>query len=213
MSFSPRIILSQRWHSGRNANAEFLSVSSSGKYVPDFDPSLARANGENQPDRTKTPSGRPRESRSLQEYRRHVSCVVTIARTRLPARNGTTTRWEDRTEPPVSRQSFESAIRARCPVLQPHPCGLRNHATHTVRTIHKRSDRVNLPWWKYSPMSSRNVDRFLERRKLMILAVVARVWDVLVATVESVCTSRQGIWAGKEKKPTRKHHSRSPPLP
>ena len=42
-------------------------------------------------------------------------------------------------------------------------------------------------------MSSRNVDRFLDGSKLMILAVVPWVCNVLVAPVESGRTSSQGI--------------------
>ena len=49
-------------------------------------------------------------------------------------------------------------------------------------------------------MSSRNEDRFLERSKLMILAVVARVCDVPVALVESECTKKRVNWEGKGKK-------------
>ena len=116
MSFSPRIILSQRWHSGRNASAEFLA-----SLVREDSSRPRSAAGPsqplNQPDRTKTPrvsSGEP------------ISAGVSSARSR------------------------------------------------------------------------RSVDRFPEGRKLMILAVVPRVYDVPVATVEAAWARNRGEWVKRK---------------
>ena len=48
-------------------------------------------------------------------------------------------------------------------------------------------------------MSSRNVDRFPERRKLMILAVVVRVCDVRVVMVESECPNNREFWVERKR--------------
>jgi hypothetical protein len=100
---------------------------------------------------------------------------------------------EHQTEPLVNRQSSESAIESVARFLSRVPAAFEPRDERALRTIHKRSDRVSLPGRECSPVSSRNVDRFLDGSKLMILAVVTWVCNVPVMLVESGCASKRGF--------------------
>jgi hypothetical protein len=137
MSFSPRIILSQRWHSGRNANAELLTRL--------FRQRLVQTTIRRWPEPTVEPAGSDKDTHGVLGRADHCRSFVGTFVALLPqVRRG-----------------------------RDHPGGT-------------------------SGLSSWNVDRFPERSKLMILAVVARVCKALVAGVESEWRKNRGLWVERK---------------
>src|SRR4051794_2947806 len=182
MSSSPRIVLSRRWHSGRNANAEPLpSLRFRWRYEYTSIRRRLRPACQDQPDRTKTPWRRPRESRSLQEIRRHICRFAARARS-----SGVGRVRRDRHMGRTSEAADFPVASSTHPTVQVSEADSRPGEAIRLSALTRPYSQAGA-----KRASSWKEDRFQVRSELMFLVVVARVWD---AQVEAVERGGDGSW-------------------